>query len=403
MSKRVLLHVGTPKTGTTYLQDVLFRNQRLLAGEGILYPADRFDAHFLAALDLMRLPWGGLETEAAGAWDALTAQVRDWSGTAIVSHEILATASRSQVARALESLGHPEVEIHVVLSVRDLVRQIPAEWQENIKHRRELSYGRFLDQIQDPAREGRIATWFWGVQEIPDILDRWAHDLPPERIHLVTVPPPGGPPDLLWKRFCLAFGIDGLDLDLHGERVNPSLGAPETALLRRINLKANRVIEPPAYRPLVRELLAHRTLSRRAESPRLTLPPDVHPWATELTATWVAELERRGYDVVGDLADLQGPPPTTPFADPDHPDEAQVADAGVDAVRALLVENARLLRVEADLSGRLEEAQRELERAYLRPTYRFREKTHRRLSGSRAGRGVLRVYRRLRGRSSRSA
>lgn len=403
MSKRILLHVGTPKTGTSYLQDVLFRNQRTLARQGILYPGDRFDAHFLAALDLMRLPWGGLETEALGAWDRLAEQVRDWHGTAIISHEILATASRAQVARALASLGHPDVEIHVVLSVRDLVRQIPAEWQENIKHRRELSYARFLQQIRDPAREGRIATWFWGVQEIPDILNRWAQDLPPERIHLVTVPAPGGPPDLLWGRFVDAFGLAGLDLDLDGERANPSLGVPETALVRRINIKVNRSIEPPTYRPLVRELLAHQTLSRRADSPRLTLPPEVHPWAQELATSWVEEVKSRGYDVVGDLDDLVGPPPTHPFADPDEPDESQVADAAVDAVRALLLENARLLKVEEDLSARLRDAERELERAYLRPTYRFRHKTVRRLQASRVGRGVLGVYRRVRGSSSRSA
>ncbi len=403
MSRRILLHVGTPKTGTSYLQDVLFRNRRTLARQGILYPGDRFDAHFLAALDLMRLPWGGLETEALGAWDRLAEQVREWGGTAVISHEIFATASRAQIARALESLGHPDVEIHVVLSVRDLVRQIPAEWQENIKHRRELSYARFLQQIRDPAREGRIATWFWGVQEIPDILNRWAEDLPPERIHLVTVPAPGGPPDLLWERFVQAFGLDDLDLDLDGERANPSLGVPETALVRRINLKANRAIEPPSYRPLVRELLAHQTLSRRADSPRLTLPPDVHPWAQELATSWVEEIKARGYDVVGDLGDLVGPPVTHPFADPDEPDESQVADAAVDAIRALLLENARLLNVEADLAERLGHAERELERAHLRPTYRFREKTVRRLQGSRVGRGLLKGYRRVRGSSSRSA
>ena len=27
VQQRVLLHVGTPKTGTSYLQDVLFRNR----------------------------------------------------------------------------------------------------------------------------------------------------------------------------------------------------------------------------------------------------------------------------------------------------------------------------------------------------------------------------------------
>ncbi|MGH3308760.1 MAG: hypothetical protein ACRDOX_13850, partial [Nocardioides sp.] len=172
MSTRVLLHVGTPKTGTSYLQDVLFRNRRTLEHAGIFYPAERFDAHFLAALDLMQLPWGGLESEAHGAWDRMAAAVRAWHGTAVISHEILATASRTQIARALSSLGHPDTEVHLVLSLRDLVRQIPAEWQENVKHRSGFSYHDFLATIRDPAREGRVATWFWGVQEIPDILNR---------------------------------------------------------------------------------------------------------------------------------------------------------------------------------------------------------------------------------------
>ncbi len=91
------------------------------------------------------------------------------------------------------------------------------------------------------------------------------------------------------------------------------------------------------------------------------------------------------------------------YADPDAPDEAQVADAAVDAIAALLVENARLVRTEDDLRGQLEGAHRDLERAYLRPTYRWREKTVRRLRASRPGRFALRLYRAARGRSSRSA
>lgn len=404
MAKTVLLHVGTPKTGTSYLQDVLFRNRRTLANADILYPADRFDAHFLAALDLMRLPWGGLEAEAVGAWDALAAKVRKHDGTAIISHEILATASRAQAGRALESLGHGNgTEVHVVLSVRDLVRQIPAEWQENVKHRQGLSYGNFLDQIRAPERDTRIATWFWGVQELPDILNRWGHDLPPERIHLVTVPPRGGPKNLLWKRFSLAFGLDGLDLDLEAERANPSLGAPETALVRRINRAANRELNPGDYRPLVRELLAHQTLSARTGSPRLALPPDAHPWVSEITSSWIAEIERRGYDVVGDLHDLAGEPPVAEYADPDNPSEKQVAAAALDAIKALLLESARLRHNEERLEHELLETQRALERSYLRPTYRWREKVVRRLKGSSYGRGLLTVYRRLRGRSSRAA
>ncbi len=408
MSRKVLLHVGTPKTGTSYLQDVLFRNRDVLADAGITYPASRHDSHFLAALDLMQLPWGGLQSDAIGAWDDLAARVRAAPGTSIISHEILATASRAQIGRALESLGHGAghgsgTEIHLVLSVRDLVRQIPAEWQENVKHRAQLSYGAFLEQIRDPERATRIGSWFWGVQEIPEILDRWGQELPPTHVHLVTVPPPGGAPELLWKRFSQAFGLDGIDLDLEGERHNPSLGVPETTLLRRINRKANADLPPADYRPLVRELLAHQTLSRRTGSPRLALPPDLHPWVQELSASWIAEVEARGYDVVGDLGDLVGAPPAAEYADPDRPRERQVASAGVDAITALLLDNARLRREDERLHAELADVRAALERAHATPSYRLRRGLVVRLESSGVGRGLLGIYRRARGRSSRSA
>ncbi|MGC4113049.1 MAG: hypothetical protein QM747_22050 [Nocardioides sp.] len=383
---------------------MLFHNRRVLHRHGITYPASRHDAHFLAALDLMRMPWGGLEAQAIGAWDSLAASVRRSRGDAIISHEILATASRSQIGRALDSLGHGrDAEIHLVLSARDLVRQIPAEWQENVKHRAALSYAAFLDQIRDPRREGRIPTWFWGVQEIPDILDRWGADLPPEHVHVVTVPPAGGTPELLWKRFVEAFGLDGIHLQLDGERVNPSLGAAETALIRRINRAANEQLEPAFYRPLVRELLAHQTLSRRTRTPRLALPPDVHPWAVELQESWIAEISARGYDVIGDLDDLRGAPPAQDYVDPDHPDEALVSRAAVDALKAVLLDHAQLQRELAQREGELRDTQRQLEKAYLRPTYRWREKLVRRLESGGTGKLAMKAYRRARGRSSRSA
>ncbi|WP_248579773.1 hypothetical protein [Nocardioides sp. InS609-2] len=404
MSKRVLVHVGTPKTGTSHLQDVLHRNRERLATHGILYPAERFDEHFLAALDLMKLTWGGLELQAVGAWDRLAADVRAWPGTSVVSHEILATASRTQVDRALTSLGADDgAEIHLILSVRDLVRQIPAEWQENVKHRSVITYERFLEVITDPERDSRIGTWFWGVQEIPDIINRWGAAIPPDRIHLVTVPAPGAPRDELWRRFSLAFGLDGLDLDLTPERANPSLGVPETALVRRINRKIIKVVDPGDYRPLVRELLAHQTLSSRGRSSRLALPPHLHTWAQEVSQRWVDDIEKQGYDVIGDVADLIGPPPPTSYADPDHPDEGEVASAALDSIKALLVETTRLRRVEEDLHRELSDTRSQLERAYLRPTYRMREKLVRRLETGRVGRIGLGAYRRLRGRSSRSA
>jgi hypothetical protein len=353
--RKVLVHVGAPKTGTSFVQDLLFQNQQHLAEMGVLYPADRFDAHFLAALDLMELPWGGLEHQAVGAWDRLAEQVRAWEGIVIISHEILATASKQHVQRAMESFG-PDSEVHVIVSVRDLVRQIPAEWQENVKHRRTVAYRDFLDRIMDPGATGTVATWFWGVQDIPEILSRWSADLPPEHVHVVTVPKPGAPRNLLWERFATAFGLEADELDTSKvERANPSLGVAESAFVRRLNERVNNGVLPNEnYRELVRELLAHKTLSRREDAVRLRLPPDVRTWATELSERWVDDLGSRGYDLIGDWDELRPDPvDESPFVDPDAVTAEEVEDVALQSLVTLLVRATEMRHELEDVRGQL--------------------------------------------------
>lgn len=400
MTRRVLLHVGAPKTGTSFVQDILFRHREELRERGILYPADRHDAHFLAALDLMELPWGGLEREAGGRWDALAAEVRAWPGTAIVSHEILGTASRVQVARALESLEGPDTELHVVFSARDLVRQIPAEWQENVKHRRTKTYGRFLENLRDPQREAEVAQWFWGVQEIPDVLDRWGESLPREQVHVVTVPPPGSSPTLLWERFAGLFGIDPTEFT-PSDKSNASLGVPESAMVRRLNTRVNHTLPNHHYRSFVRELLVHQNLSRHAGSPRLSLPEDAYRWAADLGRTWVSELALRGYDVVGTLDDLV-PTEPAPYVDPDACDEHDVAEAALDGLAIMTTETARLRDVEIELHGVIEDLMGQLDRFHATRSYKAKERLVAMSRTNAVARAGLAVYRRLRGRNSAS-
>jgi len=399
--QRVLVHVGAPKTGTSFVQDLLFQNREALERSGVLYPAARFDAHFLAALDLMELPWGGLEKQAVGAWDRLAEQVRGFDGTVIISHEILAKATPQQVRRALGSFG--ETEVHIVLSVRDLVRQIPAEWQENVKHRRVLPYAEFLEKITAPERSGELASWFWGVQEVPDILARWGADVPPERVHVVTVPKPGAPKDLLWRRFAQVFGLDADAFELESERANASMGVPETALVRRLNEQVNNgVLANDDYRQFVRELLAHQTLSKRSSSPRLALPDAVRRWAVDLSQSWIDVLGERGYDVVGDLEDLRPDAHAAVFVDPDAPDEEQVAEASMTALVTLLQEAARLQAEVNSMRRERDAAVRELDDAHT-AWFKAKQRLVREAEDNRAAAAGLAVYRRVRGKSSRSA
>ncbi|WP_246456392.1 hypothetical protein [Nocardioides mesophilus] len=229
-------------------------------------------------------------------------------------------------------------------------------------------------------------------------------DAAPEHVHVITVPRPGAPRDLLWERFAGVFGIDPRRYAPTGERANPSLGVPETALLRRVNQQVNNgVLANDDYRRFVRELLAHRTLSQRSESPRLALPPQTRSWAADLSESWIGLLGERGYDVVGDLAELRPEPAAgTAFVDPDHPDETQVADAATEAIVVLLQEAARLAGVERSLREDVHAAHRDLDRT-RGLWFRAKRRLVHLADDNRAAAAGLTAYRRVRARSSRSA
>ena len=340
MAEVVYLHVGAPKTGTTYLQDRLSANRASLAAHGVRYPVGLSADMFGAALDLIDLSWGGQRDQVRGEWDALASRVRRASGRVVVSHEILAGARRPQVARALRDLGGAEV--HVVYSARDLGRQVPAEWQESVKHRKQKSFRRYLRQVQRADRKDP-ALWFWRAQSLPDVLDRWAAGLPPERIHLVTVPQPGAPRDELWRRYCTAFGIDPSWAPEDSSSSNPSLGIEETALVRALNKRLRKAgLDSSHYRRLVRQLIVHSTLAQRPDTRRVTLPPKAHGWVCEVAEEWVAWAGQAGIDVVGDLEDLRPAPPAPGrWADPDKPRPRRTADAALDALVAVVIDAAQ--------------------------------------------------------------
>jgi hypothetical protein len=339
MADVVYLHIGAPKTGTTYLQDRLFANRATLAERMIHYPVGSGQDMFAPALDLIDRHWGGIRAEVRGEWDALVQRVASVRGTAVVSHEVLAGARPEQVERAKRDLAG--AELHLVYSARDIARQIPAEWQESVKHRDERSFAQYLRQLQRSHRRSG-SLWFWRVQGLPEVLNRWSGGLPPERVHLVTVPRPGAAPDELWLRYCRAFGIDPAAAPLEGGRPNSSLGIEETALLRELNRRLKEAgLDSASYRSVVRHLVAHETLAHRAGMRRVTLPPKAREWAGEVADSWIDWVEGAGIDVVGDVEELR---PVfreeEPWVDPDKPRKRVLADAALDALVAVVLEAA---------------------------------------------------------------
>ncbi len=395
----VYLHIGTPKSGTTYLQNTMWLNCDVLRSAGVLYPGETRRAHFLAAIDLQRIDFRGHhDPESEDAWESLVEEAREWTGTVVISHEVFCAAPQERARAALADLDFAEV--HLVLTVRDIARQIPAAWQEDLKNRYSMGLTEYIDAVRDRA-DVEQATGFWRMQDAGGILRRWAADLPPGRVHLVTVPPPGSPPDLLWERFASVIGIDPELCDRTSVRTNPSLGTVEAALLRRFNehLKS-RDIDWPTYESFVKFHLAERGLAGRSGKQAILLPASEYAWVSAWSRELVRELAERRYTVVGDLAELIPGEPGTLRLHPGDVGADAMLEASFDGIASVLDELAERTAINSELREELEQTHKALAAAYERPVWR--QVLHRVARWVPPLRPVLRLAARLRdGRPSR--
>lgn len=330
-----MLHVGLPKTGTTYLQQVLSRNAETLAGAGVGYRSVRglppSAAMFRGAVEIRgsAAKFGLDPEEIKGTWEELCRAAVDFDGTAVISHEVLAGATTEQIAAAMAPLAGAEVS--VVVAARDLGRQAAAHWQEEVKLGSTAGFAEF-ERTQFRADTGRdrgpdaggVRPHFWHAQDFADALRRWGHDLPAERVHLVVCPAPGAAPELLWQRFADAAGLPVRGVDLGAEAANRSLAAADVALLRAVNAEIGEQLPRAVRNRVVKREWAERDLVLRpGERPRT--PEQLGEAFAAVTADWLEEVRVAGYRVHGDPADLA---PVTAPGDPDVPIRSEDDPAG---------------------------------------------------------------------------
>jgi hypothetical protein len=352
--KRVYFHIGAPKTGTTYLQNVLFANRPALAERGALYPYEDFGQSFRSMQDFRGVGWGrGTASEFAGEWEQVAACAREWEGdTVIVSNELLGGATPDRIEAGLATVE--QAEVHVVFTARDFARQLVSDWQEHVKHKHTVTLEQFVDDLIEfgldaPEPFGKM---FWGMHDAAYILERWSAFVPVDRVHLVTVAHPGGEPDSLWKRFCAATRLDPSAYDTETERANPSMGVAETELVRRMNFEV-QAMAPEFYDPLVRKVLAEEVLG--GGDLRLMLPTGRMDWVTKRSRQLIDELKFAGYPVEGDLEDLMPRPADHEgYVSPTDLDDTDLADASFRAATGLLRHAGRQRRRIAELQHQVE-------------------------------------------------
>jgi len=325
--ERVYVHIGPPKTATTFIQSVLRRNGEQLDAERCVLPR-RHRQHGAVLRLLARTGSTGGAGEAGirgsepHGWDGLVDEVRGADAdTAIVSVEGLSRAGPVQVGLLVESFA--PAEVHVVYGARDLAQLVPAFWQSRLRNGAAPSWRDLLESVRNPAGEHSYGDRFWSQFDPRRALAAWLAHVPAHRVHVITVPPAGSAPGLVWKRFCAVVGLDADRYDLDVPRANVSLGGVEAEVLRRVTGRVSEPLTAAAYADVVKQFVAREVLERRQQSFRLTLPAAELAWLAPRAEAATGYLRDTGFPVAGDLDDL------LPLVDPGARDPDDVTDAEV--------------------------------------------------------------------------
>lgn len=333
MADRVVLHVGAMKSGTSYLQSLLFDNRAALAARGVCVPGETGGDQIKAVRALI-----GGDADDRGPWTRMVAEVGRAAGPALISMEHLGPMRPARIRRVVADLAPARVE--VVLTARDLNRTIVSMWQETIQNGRSWTWEEYVAGVRDDCpgataggfdRETAGGT-FWRQQNLVRIAANWAAAISPDRFTLVTLPPPGAPPQTLVERMSEASGVPLQGLT--ATAANASLGLPSTLVLRQLNELLADPSSGQRVRPRLRKkTLAKAVLAARADRERaLGLP--VHDWVRDQASATVGGLRSSGIRLVGAWEDLD----PVPVAGVESADitEAELLEASVHALAGLV-------------------------------------------------------------------
>ncbi len=139
------------------------------------------------------------------------------------------------------------------------------------------------------------------------------NQLPTQRVHVVTVPPSGSDPLLLWRKFAGLCGIDADTCDTSGGDETESLTVESACLLQLLGPLLSDAVDADTgerwdSHRRIRRSLANTVLIDWGRH-RIRLADTELAFIRERTAASLGALRAAAYSIVGDLEELSGDEP----------------------------------------------------------------------------------------------
>ena len=337
----VFVHLGLPKTATSYLQTIIWSNRELLRERGVVVPgAERRDHLWSSRTVREQASHERAPEHQRQAWARVRSELAAAEGTGLISHEFFAAASAAQARTMVEALA--PAEVHLVVTAREPLGLFTASWQESLKNGATTPMPEYGRTVSDKPTD----IWNWRTLDLRLVLERWTEAVPPERVHVVVLDP-GAPREDVWERFAGVVGIPTAGVDLSGSFPNTSMGVAEAETLRRVNGRLTgfgKAFDKGVY---LRSYLADERLVPRGGE-RFWPEPDQVEDCRRRGEEAVAYLAGAPFDVVGDVEHLRVPAELEPRRSTTSVTDAEVADVAVGLV-------ATMLGDVRDLSGKARE------------------------------------------------
>lgn len=323
MTRRLHLHIGPRKSGTTFLQRALISNAQTLRAEGLIYPVPGRSLR----QGLTGAPqWLNHEKELLAACTAEASSTTEWlapalaaaSGDIILSGEAVAECTPAELDHLTAYLGVGE--LHVIITARSLEAVIPSSWQQHIRNGRTASLEAYVADIarRNDQRQQAPLTWaaeptqgFWLANDHAALAERWIAR--GARVSLVTVPAGSAPAETLWQRFLGALGLSNDAIEAltvpNMQPIHVGLTAAEALTLREIvwQLECGGM-DRSERRRWARRLVEDVFHGRQNRGPALHLTGTrlhrARQWAADDSAQLAILVEDGQVALHGELADL---------------------------------------------------------------------------------------------------
>lgn len=308
--KKVVIHAGFHKTGTTAIQHGLHSSTQALKAAGYLYPiVDQGTSQSGSVLALAGRGWG---SQARGGrvipkrqWAKLARQVRAGKENIILSSEFFSELDDAQLLEVKQAFAG--LECQVVFTMRPFDKLFPSTYQQTLKNGSSYSYEAWLERTVTDYF-GLQKTGFWKRNRHAQVISRWQRIFGVDNVTIITADESN--PGLLFDRFSEFLNLPVGELKpVADSGLNRSLLLDEIHLLRAINKNVPKSRNWNAYMTFIRrgtfEQITATPAPKVTAAEKLRTPKAYAKKIEQIAALEMAELKALDLRVLGDIRDLE--------------------------------------------------------------------------------------------------